>query len=348
MKKTRVLIVDDSALMRKLLREILSQDPHIEVVDTASDAMQAREQIKRLNPDVLTLDVEMPGMDGISFLEKLMALRPMPVVMISAVTQWGADATMKALMLGAVDFVGKPQLREGESIEACAEEIQQKVRSAALAKTTPRLDPARTRTSMHGGGAGKGGDTIIAIGASTGGVEAVYKLLSQLPADTPPIVVSQHIPPVFSASFARRLNEQVRLSVVEASEGASLHDGHVYVAPGDQHLSVAGGRGAPRCRLSAGPKVNRHIPSVDVLFESLCGRSERVIGILLTGMGDDGAKGLLQLRQDGADTIVQDERTSVVWGMPGAAVALGAASEVLPLDGMGERIATLLQTAATT
>lgn len=346
MNKTRVLIVDDSALMRKLLRELLSADPHIEVVDAVGDAMAARERIKALDPDVLTLDVEMPGMDGLSFLEKLMRLRPMPVVMISAMTQRGADTTMKALMLGAVDFIGKPQLRTHDSLDEFGDVICQKVKSAAEASMHPRAAdaPAAKVTSP----VGSDQDTIIAIGASTGGVEAIYKLLVQLPADVPPIVIAQHIPPLFSASFARRLNEQVSLDVAEAADGDRLARGKVYIAPGDRHLTVSGTRGAGRCRLTSGPRVNRHIPSVDVLFKSLTRRREQIIAILLTGMGDDGVEGMAMLQHEGAETIAQDQSSSVVWGMPGAAVARGAANRVVPLERMGERLDALLAAATTT
>lgn len=349
MSKTTVLIVDDSALMRKLLTGILSEDPQIDVVGAVGDALQARQKIKELNPDVLTLDVEMPLMNGIDFLEKLMVLRPMPVVMISAVTQRGADTTMKALMLGAVDFVDKPNLQTDESVEQYSQTVRRKVKAAAHARLAHMAN--RKRRPMQ-----KPGSTIpvnqhrhslVAIGASTGGVEAIYSLLSRLPTNIPPIVIAQHIPPVFSTSFAKRLDERIALTVHEARHNMQLAHGNIYVAPGNQHLSVVSRNGSRVCRLSDGPRVNRHIPSVDVLFRSVAREAgEHAIGVLLTGMGDDGARGLQELHSHGARTIAQDEKTSVVWGMPGAAVALGAVQHVLPLEMIPQKIMALLEEGA--
>lgn len=346
MKKTTVLIVDDSALMRKLLSGILSEDPQIEVVGTVSDALQARAKIKELNPDVLTLDVEMPLMNGIDFLEKLMELRPMPVVMVSAVTQKGADTTMKALMLGAVDFVGKPRLSNDSSIEDYAAAVRRKVKAAAVAHLS-RPSGAEAAPETPGTSWSFHRDALIAIGASTGGVEAIYNLLSRLPADAPPVMIAQHIPPVFSTSFARRLNERVAIGVCEAYDGQPLERGNVYVAPGDRHLTLASRAGSRICRLSQGPRVNRHIPSVDVLFDSVAREAgPNAVGVLLTGMGDDGAEGLRRMKNAGARTIAQDERTSVVWGMPGAAVALGAAEHVVSLNAIPYKILALLNEGA--
>lgn len=341
MEKTTVLIVDDSALMRKLLSDILSEDPQIEVVGAVSDALQARQSIKDLDPDVLTLDVEMPLMNGIDFLEKLMTLRPMPVVMISAITQHGADTTMKALMLGAVDFVGKPNLEKEADVERYAATVRHKVKAAARVRMPRRHRPVQSDAAPRG--CTFHDDALIAVGASTGGVEAIYNLLCRLPRDVPPILVTQHIPPVFSASFARRLDDRVDISVCEACDGQVICPGNVYIAPGDRHLTLNRRNGRRVCRLFAGPKVNRHIPSVDVLFRSVAEDARHhAIGVLLTGMGDDGAKGLVKMRDRGARTIAQDEQTSVVWGMPGAAVALGGAQMILPLQRIPDKILALL------
>lgn len=344
MRKITVLIVDDSALMRSLLQEILSGDPGIEVVGTVSNALQARQEIKELNPDVLTLDVEMPGMNGISFLERLMALRPMPVVMISAMTQNGADTTMKALMLGAVDFVGKPKLNTPEAIANYSETVRRKVRAASHAKlpaVNANVNPLKRARAGNSFAAYR--DSVIAIGASTGGVEAIYKLLAHLPTDLPPILIAQHIPPIFSTSFARRLNERVDVNVTEARQGQPLEHGNVYIAPGDRHLTLRRNGDRKTCHLAEGPKVNRHIPSVDVLFQSVAACEPDAIAILMTGMGDDGARGLRDLFELGADTIAQDESSSVVWGMPGAAVAMNAAKYVLPLEKIADKVVSLLQ-----
>lgn len=344
MRKTTVLVVDDSALMRSLLQEILSGDPGIEVVGTASNAVQARQKIKELNPDVLTLDVEMPGMNGISFLERLMALRPMPVVMVSAMTQNGADTTMKALMLGAVDFVGKPRLKTPEAITSYSETVRRKVRAASHAKLPPvkkMVNPLERTQARNSSTAYR--NSVIAIGASTGGVEAIYKLLAHLPTDLPPVLIAQHIPPIFSTSFARRLNERVNVNVSEARHGQALEYGNVYIAPGDRHLTLRRNGDRRTCHLAEGPKVNRHIPSVDVLFQSVAACEPDAVAILLTGMGDDGARGLRDLYELGANTIAQDESSSVVWGMPGAAVAMNAAKYILPLEKIADKVVTLLQ-----
>lgn len=346
MKAVKVLVADDSALMRKLLTDILNQDPMIEVVGAVGDAYKAREEIKRLNPDVLTLDVEMPRMDGISFLERLMRLRPMPVVMISAMTQKGADTTMKALMLGAVDFISKPRIDVENNLVQYGDIICEKVKTAAASRPDRKANstsPARAETavsrSKH--------CSIIAIGASTGGVETIHKLLSGLPRGLPPIVIAQHIPPVFSQSFAQRLNEQIPLNVHEAQEGQQLEHGSVYIAPGDRHLIVAASDNGYRARLDGRAPVNRHMPSVEVLLRSVAETvGKQAIGIMLTGMGSDGARGLLDMRNKGANTIAQDQHSSVVWGMPREAIELGAAKFVLPLDKIPAKIVYLTQNGA--
>ena len=346
MKRIKVLIADDSALMRRLLTEIISKDPEFEVVGAVSDAYKAREQIKKLNPDVLTLDVEMPKMDGISFLEKLMRLRPMPVVMISAITQKGADVTMKALMLGAVDFVTKPKVDIENNLNEYADTIRSKLKAAATSGLSQRrwencdhtLTPPRLQSRTNNG-AGYG---VIAVGASTGGVETIHALLARLPDNLPPIVIAQHIPPVFSASFAQRLNKQLNISVCEAQNDMLILPGHVYVAPGDQHLEIVRNGTDLRCQLNHGALVNRHKPSVDVLFNSVVNvLGANAVGVLLTGMGDDGARGLLALRDAGAETITQDRNSSIVWGMPRAATEIGAARYVLPLDKINGKLADL-------
>ncbi len=326
-RRIRVLIVDDSALVRQLLTELLSQDPEIEVVGTAQDPFIAREKIKDLHPDVLTLDVEMPRMDGLKFLENLMRLRPMPVVMVSSLTQKGASTTLNALELGAVDFVAKPTLGVAEGLAASAADLIEKVKIAAISRpriaadTPPPPRPSSAKQMRY-----ETTDRLIAIGASTGGTEAVREVLSQLSADSPAIVIAQHIPEAFSASFAERLNKCSALAVFQASDGQEIRPGHAYVAPGDDHLEVARSGARWYCRLNKGPPVNRHRPSVDVLFRSVaanCGAN--ACGVLLTGMGEDGARGLRTMRDEGAFTLIQDEASSVVWGMPGAAHRMDAA-----------------------
>jgi two-component system chemotaxis response regulator CheB len=337
------LIVDDSALVRGLLAKILGEDPEIEIVGVAPDAYVARERIKALNPDVLTLDVEMPRMDGLRFLHNLMRLRPMPVLMCSSLTQRGAAVTLAALELGAIDFVAKPQVDVAHGLESYAADIIAKVKVAARARVRPlvfgpgaeevrRL--AQAAAAARAGGLGyRTTDRVIALGASTGGTEAIRAVLARLPADMPAIVVSQHIPPAFSGAFAARLNDISSLSVQEAQDGQLITHGHVYIAPGDQHLAVERHGARYRCRLSDAPAVNRHRPSVDVMFESVAtSLGANAFGVLLTGMGADGARGLKAMHDAGATTLAQDERSSVVWGMPGAAVHLGAVDHVVPLE----------------
>lgn len=335
MNKIKVLIADDSALMRKLLSDILNQDPAIEVVGAVGDAYKAREEIKRLNPDVLTLDVEMPRMDGISFLERLMRLRPMPVVMISAMTQQGADTTMKALMLGAVDFISKPRIDVENNLIQYGDLICEKVKTAAESRLNrSNVSPSSPSTKKSSGTVPKSAScSIIAIGASTGGVETIHQLLSDLPVGLPPIVIAQHIPPVFSKSFASRLDAQVDLNVCEVDAGQKLEHGGVYIAPGDKHLIVRKSGGNYVADLDDHAPVNRHMPSVEVLFDSVAqAAGRRAIGIMLTGMGNDGARGLLNMHNKGALTIAQDQHSSVVWGMPREAIELGAAEHIVALN----------------
>jgi two-component system chemotaxis response regulator CheB len=355
-KKIRVLVIDDSAVMRQLLTEILCSDPGIEVVGTAPDPYVAREKIKLLNPDVLTLDVEMPRMDGLAFLRNLMRLRPMPVVMCSSLTQKGAQVALDALSLGAVDFVAKPVLDVAHGIRDCAQEIVSKVKMAARAKIRPLTDPpALSVAERHDAGSvlPKRGapthfattDRIIAIGASTGGTEAIKEVLARLPADTPGVVIAQHIPKAFSGSFALRLDSCSVLNVCEARDGQPILAGHAYLAPGDQHLLVVRDGARYRCQLSDGDLVNRHRPSVDVLFRSVAQSAGRnSIGVMLTGMGRDGAEGMKEMREAGASTIAQDENTSVVWGMPGAAWQIGAVQSLHALPLIAGRIIDLAGT----
>ena len=356
MKNIRVLIVDDSALIRSMLTEILQADAEIEVVGAARDPYDAREKIKQLNPDVLTLDVEMPKMDGVTFLRNLMRLRPMPVVMISSLTDKGADVTLQALEAGAIDFVSKPKIDVAHTLESYSSEIIEKVKTAALAKVraiTGNAAKSRKKYSADavlGKQAGtphfKTTDQLIAIGASTGGTEALKEVISALPADTPGVVISQHIPVAFSGPFAERLNASSPMTVCEAVDNQQILPGHVYVAPGNRHLLVERSGARFVCRLHDGPDVNRHKPSVDVMFRSVAQNvGANAIGVLLTGMGADGAKGLKEIQATGSPTIAQDERTSVVWGMPGEAVKLEAADSILALDKVAAKIQQLYQRA---
>jgi two-component system, chemotaxis family, protein-glutamate methylesterase/glutaminase len=354
----KVLVVDDSALVRKLLSAMLMRAPDIKVVGTASDPYAAREKIKSLNPDVITLDVEMPRMDGITFLENLMRLRPIPVVMVSSLTQRGADVTLRALELGAIDFVAKPRIDIAGTLEDYENELIAKVRVAAQARVLPRSEkrtreidernstsavvPALSVRSML-----RTTDRIIAIGASTGGTEAIREVLEEMPPDAPAIVISQHIPAAFSKPFADRMNRNSPMAVCEAQDGQQILPGHAYIAPGDRHMLVERDGARYLCRLSSGPHVNRHRPSVDVMFRSVAQNvGANAVGVLLTGMGDDGARGLREMLDAGAGTIAQDEASSVVWGMPGSAVKIGAAAHVLPLRQIAAQVLALASVAA--
>lgn len=337
----RVLIIDDSAVVREMLREILSDDPDLEVVGAAPDPIVARDMIKALNPDVLTLDIEMPRMDGIDFLGRLMRLRPMPVVMVSSHVQPGATLTIRALEMGAVEIVGKPAPGSNKSLIDLGPEIISKVKAASLvsfdhliaerrrlaaAPALPVLSPYRA-------------DCVIGIGASTGGVQAINYILPQLPADCPPVLVVQHMPAGFTRSFAERLDRGAAIKVVEAENGMALAAGNAYVAPGGYHLELVRAGISLKCRLSAGNDTDRHTPSVNVLFRSIASVAKNAgIGVILTGMGSDGASGLLEMRQAGAATACQDEATSMIYGMPKSAAQLGAAEVQLPLHRVAEFI----------
>lgn len=345
MPKTKILIIDDSTLVRRMLADILESQPDFQVVGEAADPFIARELIKELNPDVLTLDVEMPRMDGLTFLSNLMRLRPMPVVMISSLTETGASVTLDALAMGAVDFVSKPRIDLAHGLDEAAEEIIAKVRLASRARLKNSSRPVETtaqRLSRLASGPVrqfKTTDQLIAIGASTGGTEAIRELLAVFPPDAPGTVIAQHIPPAYSRAFAQRLDKLCSVRVLQAENGQRILQGHVLIAPGGLHMTVRRNGAHWVCHLEETPPVNRHRPSVDVLLESVAqSAGGNAIGALLTGMGDDGARGLKKLRDGGAFTVAQDEASSVVWGMPGAAVKMGAATEVLPLEKIGPRI----------
>lgn len=334
----RVIVIDDSALIRKLLARILEQAQDIEVVDTATDPYDARDKIKQHEPDVITLDVEMPKMDGITFLRNLMRLHPMPVVMVSSLTEAGADVTLEALELGAVDFVTKPGTDVAHELEAYADTLIEKIRTASRIRVQARSAPAGATTraqlpAASGGRRFRTTDRVIALGASTGGTEALKEVLTALPPDAPGVVITQHIPAGFSQAFAERMDRSTALRVKEAEDGDVVMPGQVLVAPGtDYHLRLDRDGARYVCRLDSSGPVNRHRPSVDVLFESAArAAGANTVAALLTGMGDDGARGLLTLREAGAHTIAQDEATSLVWGMPGEAVERDAAVQVLPL-----------------
>lgn len=339
-----VVIVDDSALIRALLTEILESDPRLNVVAAAKDAYEARELIKTHNPDVVTLDVEMPKMNGIVFLKNLMRLRPLPVVMISTLTHEGATTTLQALELGAVDFIGKPKAEGSGGLEEFKDIICEKVYSAARSKVRtanegPSAADIGSRLEKKVAGKKHKPGVIVAIGASTGGTEAIKEVVSALPANCPPVVVVQHIPESFSASYAQRVNGCSKVNVYEAEDGQRIESGSVYIAPGHSHLKVERGATGPVCRLYQSEHVNRHRPSVEVLFDSVNEfYGKKATGVILTGMGNDGAEALLRMRQAGCATIGQDENTSVVWGMPGAAVKIDAVDKVVPLEKVASAI----------
>ena len=340
MAKTKVLVVDDSALMRQLLTDILRRDPGIEVVGVAGDPYAAWDKLKQLSPDVLTLDVEMPKMDGLTFLSKLMAHRPMPVVMVSSLTERNCDTTFRALELGAVDFVTKPKLDVTTGTVAMADELVAKVKAAAVARVRPRtaalVPAAAIRPALSGFHTTH---KVIASGASTGGCEALSVVLGGLPADAPGTVAVIHMPEGFTKSFAERLNRNCAVRVAEARDGDRVMPGHVLLAPGNFHMEVVRSGAFTTVRVRPGDPVNRHRPSVDVLFDA-CAKQlgANVAGAILTGMGNDGAKGLLAMRRAGARTAAQDEATCVVFGMPKEAIQMGAAEHVLPLDRIADHL----------
>jgi two-component system chemotaxis response regulator CheB len=340
--RIKVLCVDDSALIRDLLSEIIKSQPDMEVVAVAPDPLVARDLIKRHNPDVLTLDVEMPRMDGLDFLERLMRLRPMPVLMVSSLTQAGSEITLRALELGALDFVAKPSLGIRSGMLEYANDIAEKIRAAAKSRPRQaRQAQAAPRATLKAPLVSS--EKLIIIGASTGGTEAIRAVLEPLPANSPAILITQHMPGGFTRSFAERLNRLCNVTVKEASDGERVLPGHAYIAPGDAHLQLARSGANYVARLDDGPPVNRHRPSVDVLFHSAATQAGRnAIGVILTGMGKDGAAGLLEMRQAGSSTLAQDEASCVVFGMPREAIALGGAGEVIGLDDIPERLMALV------
>ena len=343
--KTRVVVVDDSALVRGLLSEIINRQSDMVCVGAAADPLIAREMIRSLNPDVITLDVEMPHMDGIEFLSRLMRLRPMPVVMVSTLTERGADVTLKALELGAIDFVAKPKIGIGDGLRQLGADITDKIRTAAMARVhrlaapTPGGTAALSTTAPPAALGRLSTEKIIFIGASTGGTEATREVLVKLPADAPAVMITQHMPPGFTKSYAARLDGLCRISVAEAQDGERILPGHAYLAPGGHHLSVERSGANYIARVRDGEPVNRHKPSVEVLFESaarVVGRN--ALGVMLTGMGADGAAAMRSMRDAGSWNIAQDEASCVVFGMPREAIAHGAANEVLPLGQIAPRL----------
>jgi two-component system, chemotaxis family, protein-glutamate methylesterase/glutaminase len=348
-KKIKVLIVDDSALIRALLKEIISQEDDMEVVGVASDPIIAREKIRALNPDVITLDIEMPHMDGLEFLEKLMRLHPLPVIMISTHTLEGSAATLRALELGAVDFIAKPKVDIQNKLETYASLITEKIRIAAQANVRPlhgssTSKPAVTSKKVRPLKATSNNlEKLIVIGASTGGTEAIKEILIRMPIDCAPILVVQHMPEGFTKSYAARLNSLCEIAVNEAVHGQRIVAGHAYLAPGGAHFSIIRSGKHYICQISDNAPVNYHRPSVDVLFNSVAALvANNAIGVILTGMGKDGAAGLKLLHDQGCKTFAQDKASCVVFGMPKEAIERGAADEVLPLEEMAERILDLL------
>lgn len=340
----KVLIVDDSALVRQLLTEMISADPAFEVVGTAADPFVARDKIKQLKPDVLTLDVEMPRMDGLTFLENLMRLHPLPVLMVSSLTERGAEVTLQALDLGAIDFVTKPKLDVKAGLTEQAEQLRAKLKAAARARlpSLPRPQAAVLPARKLYGTT----DKIIAIGSSTGGTEAVREVIRRMPADAPAIVITQHIPATFSAPFAARLDRCGAMRACQAEDGQQIVPGHIYVAPGGRHLQVIRSGARYVCRLNDEAPECFQRPAVDVLFRSVAQHvGPNAVAAVLTGMGEDGARGLLAVLQAGGRTLVQDEASSVVWGMPGAAFRLGGAESVVPLDQIAEQLLRLINSA---
>jgi two-component system, chemotaxis family, protein-glutamate methylesterase/glutaminase len=362
--KTRVLVIDDSALVRGLLTAIINAQPDMQCVGAAGDPLIAREMIRNLNPDVLTLDIEMPNMDGIEFLSRLMRLRPMPVVMVSTLTERNADATLRALELGAVDFVAKPKIGIADGLKSLAQDITDKVRiaarstvrrtppaasSASATVSTPNVQrpapmPSATPTSSMSALHRLSTEKVVFIGASTGGTEATREVLMQLPHDFPAVMITQHMPPGFTRSYAARLDSLCQIRVAEAIHGERVLPGHAYIAPGGMHLSVARSGANYIAHVQAGEPVNRHMPSVEVLFNS----AAQVVGpnayaLMLTGMGGDGAKAMRTMRDAGSFNLVQDEHSCVVFGMPREAIAAGAAHEVLPLSQLATRLMTALR-----
>ncbi|MEI7968515.1 MAG: chemotaxis response regulator protein-glutamate methylesterase [Betaproteobacteria bacterium] len=348
-RRIRVVIVDDSALIRSVLKKLLETAPDIEVVGVAPDPIVARDVIRSTNPDVITLDVEMPRMDGLEFLSRLMRLKPIPVVMVSSLTERGSEVTLRALELGAVDFVAKPKYDIQNGMQESAREIVDKVRVASVARvrktTALEVAPAESADVVLPMSLSRVAATekVIILGASTGGTEAIKAFLTRLPADCPGILIAQHMPEAFTKSFAQRLDVLCKITVKEAQGGERVLPGHAFIAPGHSHLLLARSGANYVTALSQGPAVNRHRPSVDVLFRSAANIAGRnAIGVILTGMGKDGAAGMLEMKEAGASTFAQDEASCVVFGMPREAIALGGVDEVVPLDDMARKVVARL------
>lgn len=349
MKKITVLVVDDSALIRKLLTEIINNQPDMEVIGAAADPLAAREMIREVNPDVLTLDVEMPKMDGLDFLEKLMRLRPMPVVMVSTLTEKGSDVTFRALELGAVDFVAKPKIDIASGLKDYCNEIANKIRTAKSARFNRHASMLVTKSATADAvlpaisNRVASTEKLIIVGASTGGTEAIKEFLMRMPADSPGILVTQHMPEGFTKSFANRLNSLCKISVVEAKGGERVLPGHAFIAPGHSHLLLKRSGANYMTELNQGELVSRHRPSVDVLFRSVANcAGKNAIGVILTGMGKDGAAGMLEMHKAGAYNFAQDEASCVVFGMPKEAIATGGVDEVIPLKDMARCVLSKL------
>lgn len=346
MKKTTVVVVDDSALIRKLLTEIINSQSDMEVIGTAADPLAAREMIREINPDVLTLDVEMPKMDGLDFLEKLMRLRPMPVIMVSTLTERGSDITLKALELGAIDFVSKPKIDIAAGLKEYSNEITNKIRIARSARIKRLMPPSQISRSASAdailpaiSNRIASTEKLIIVGASTGGTEAIKEFLIHMPPDSPGILITQHMPEGFTKSFANRLNSLCRIAVVEAQGGERVLPGHAFIAPGHSHLLLKRNGTNYMTELNQGELVSRHRPSVDVLFRSAANcAGKNAIGVILTGMGKDGAAGMLEMHKAGAYNFAQDEQSCVVFGMPKEAIAAGGVDEVVPLRDMAKSV----------
>ncbi len=355
MAKIKVVVVDDSALVRSLLTEISNRQTDMTCVGAAADPLVAREMIRETNPDVITLDVEMPRMDGLEFLSRLMRLRPMPVVMVSTLTEQGAEATLRALELGAVDFVAKPRIGVSSGLQELAGDIVDKIRVAAAAHVK-RLPPATAAGAAPAGGSAHEAlraalprvstEKVICIGASTGGTEAIREVLMPMPADAPAIVITQHMPPGFTTSFANRLNTLCRIRVQEARHGERILPGHAYIAPGGHHFRIDRSGSNYVAVVEDTEPVNRHRPSVEVLFKSAARvLGPNALGIMLTGMGADGAQAMREMKDAGSYNYVQDEASCVVFGMPRMAIQCGAAHEILPLSQIASAVLNRLASA---
>ena len=332
----KVLVVDDSALIRQILSEIIKSEPDMTLVGAAPDAFVAKKLVLEKSPDVITLDIEMPKVDGLRFLEVLMNARPTPVVMISTLTEKGADATLRSLELGAIDFVAKPKIGVAQGMAEYHELIVDKIRTAARSKVK-KASPAKAASVNKVSYSGT--EKLIAIGASTGGTEAIKEVLRTFPANAPATVITQHMPAGFTSTYARRLDSVCQMQVKEAKGGERLLPGQAYLAPGDKHMEIERSGADYRIRLTDGPRVSGHKPSVDVLFNSLCkSAGNNAIGVLLTGMGSDGAIGLQELFNAGCETFCQDEASCIVFGMPKVAIEKGDAKQVLSLDDMGKAV----------